>query len=420
MPDSFHVRPLERPPDCSVTIPGSKSHTNRALVCAALAAGTSCLQGALFAEDTAAMIGALGDLGVVIRSDETDSTITVEGRKGMWEVTSTELDVNQSGTTGRFVLPLLALGPGPYTLDGDPQLRERPFSQLVDALSDLGVSIEGRKLPLTVTNGSDLGGRVALPGSTSSQFLSGLLLSAPAFSQKVEIEIEDEVVSKPYVELTLSTMASFGVTVEHKNYQRFIVDPQPYQHTNIAIEPDASAASYFFAAAAITKGRVRINGLDTSTVQGDLLFVDVLEKMGATVVRGAGWTEVQGPETLSGIHISMADISDTVQTLAIVATFATSPTTISEVGFIRYKETDRIKAVVSELSRQGIRAVELEDGLQVYPGKPNGSLVETYGDHRMAMSFALLGLSHDGIAIADPGCVAKTFPNYFEVLATLG
>jgi 3-phosphoshikimate 1-carboxyvinyltransferase len=416
--DPRPIVPLDRPPDATVVVPGSKSHTNRALVCAALAEGSSTLRGALFADDTAAMVGGLGAVGIDVATSPAEARMTVTGCGGRLPEDAAVLDVRQSGTTGRFLLPMLALGPGPYVLDGEAQLRSRPFGDLADALRALGVSIAGTGLPLTVEGGLLQGGEIRLPGSLSSQFLSGLLLSAPCAATETIIEITDGLVSKPYVDLTLETMAAFGAVVDRDGYERFTVAPTGYRPARVDIEPDASAASYFFAAA-VPEGRVRLEGLGTGTVQGDLRFVDALEAMGAEVLREADATEVRGPTRPHGIEIDMADISDTVQTLAVVATFADSPTRITGVGFIRHKETDRLAAVVRELTKLGIGATEEPDGLTVHPGRPGPGTVATYDDHRMAMSFALLGLRSPGIAIADPDCVAKTFPTFFDVLETL-
>lgn len=413
------VRPLLRPPDTAVRVPGSKSHTNRALVCAALAAGTSRLEGALLADDTHAMVHALATLGLAVAVDADAPAITVTGTGGVLPPGPVRLDVRQSGTTGRFLLPLLALGSGTYVLDGDAQLRARPFEDLVNALSQLGVKTSGDALPITVHGGSFRGGAVRISGSVSSQFLSGLLLSAPCAERPVVIEVVGELVSRPYVELTLSTMRAFGARVERDGPARFVVHPTGYRSADVAIEPDASAASYFFGAAAITGGRVRIPGLGRDTVQGDLRFVDVLESMGAEVTRGGDGTEVRGVGALRGIDVDLSDLSDTAQTLAVVATVAASETRITGVGFIRRKETDRIQAVVRELTKLGIQADEEADGMRIRPGVPRAGVVETYRDHRMAMSFALLGLLHPGIAIADPGCVSKTFPGFFEALDQL-
>ena len=424
----FPVPPLTRRPDTDIVVPGSKSHTNRALVCAALAEGTSILPGALFAEDTLAMVGALRALGVGIETDHPNRSMTIEGCGGRFQPGPLTLDVAQSGTTSRFILAALTLADGPYLLDGDEQLRARPFGPLVESLVSLGASIDGDRLPVTVS-GRLHTGTVALGGSVSSQFLSALLLAAPLAVRAdggeptVTIELSDELVSKPYVELTMTTMAAFGVSVDGAlddgvDGRRFSVAPQAYRACELPIEPDASAASYFFAAAAITGGRVRVTGLGTDTIQGDLRFVDVLERMGATVRRGPDWTEVEG-RRLRGVEVDMADISDTAQSLAVVATFATGPTKVTGIGFIRRKETDRLAAVVAELNRLGIRAEEDDDGFTIHPGSPQPGQVVTYDDHRMAMSFSLLGLVHPGITIDEPGCVAKTFPDFFDVLAEL-
>jgi 3-phosphoshikimate 1-carboxyvinyltransferase len=410
------LAPLVRPPDTTVAVPGSKSHTNRALVCAALADGTSELRGALVADDTAAMVGALRALDVAIDDDAEGQRLVVGGTGGRLPPGPRSVDVRQSGTTGRFLLPVLALGPGPYVLDGDDQLRRRPFGPLSAALRSLGASIDGDELPLRVGGGLH-GGHTRLSGSVSSQFLSALVLSGPALAGGLVVELTDELVSKPYLQLTVSTLAQFGVAVEvSADWRRVAVPQAPLRPGTIDLEPDASAASYFFAAAAVTGGRVRVEGLGTATVQGDLRFVDVLEQMGATVRRGPDWTEVSGDRPLHGVDVDLADFSDTAQTLAVTATFAATPTRITGIGFIRRKETDRIGAVVRELSRLGIRAEEEPDGMVVHPGAPAPGVVATYDDHRMAMSFALLGLVHPGITIAGPGCVAKTFPRFWQVL----
>lgn len=417
--EPIEIVPLRSKPDVTVPIPGSKSHTNRALICAALADGRSGLEGALFADDTEALLSALLTLGVRIYADPNGSTVTVFGCDGKVPPGPADLDVRMSGTTSRFLMPMLGLGEGRYRLDGHPSLRDRPFEDLTVALRALGADIDGDSLPLEILAHGLTGGQVSLPGSVSSQFLSGLLLSAPYMRSGLVVEIVGTLVSKPYVDLTLATMAQFGVPVKNHEYVRFEVSPGKYRSGRIDIEPDASAASYFFAAAAITGGRVRVEGLGTNTVQGDLAFVDILEDMGAEVRRGATFTEVAGTGTLRGVKVDMANVSDTAQTLAMVATFADSPTVIDGIGFIRRKETDRIGAVVTELTLLGVSATENDDGLTIYPGEPQPGVVQTYNDHRMAMSFALLGLEHPGIVLEDPGCVAKTFPGFFDTLELL-
>ena len=406
------IEPLDGPLDADVVLPGSKSITNRALVCAALADGTSELRGALRADDTEAMVGCLAALGARITPDW-----RVHGTGARLRPGPVTVDARMSGTTARFVAPLLALGEGEYRLVGHPQLAARPMGSTFDALRTLGVTVEGARLPAVVTapGGVD-GGRIPLPGDVSSQFLSGLLMAAPLMRRGLSIELTTALVSRPYVEMTTTVMAAFGVDTDG-----FTVAPQRYGATTFEVEPDASAASYFFAAAAICGGRVRVRGLDRTSVQGDVAFVDALASMGADVRDGDGWIEVAGTGELHGIDVDLADLSDTAPTLAVVAACASSPTRVSGIGFIRGKETDRIAAVVAELRRCGVDADEEPDGFVVRPspGGPRAATIETYEDHRMAMSFAVLGLRVPGIVLDDPGCVAKTFPSFFEVLDSL-
>lgn len=419
-PAQLLIEPLARPPSAVVRVPGSKSHTNRALVCAALAEGTSTLSGVLFADDTEAMLSILETLGFELEIDRAGARVTVRGHAGSLPVGAATLNARKSGTTSRFILPMLTLGAGRYVLDGHEQMRARPFDDLVAALDQLGARLEGNRLPLVVHGDGRLsGGAMTIGGSVSSQFLSALLLVAPCAADSVEITIADELVSKPYIDLTLATMRAFGVEVENDDYQHFMIPASGYRSTEIQIEPDASAASYFFAAAAITGGRVRVEGLGTSSIQGDVRFAEILEQMGADVTFAEDFVEVSGTHTLRGVDVDMSDISDTAQTLAVVAPFADSPTRVRGIGFIRRKETDRIAAVVTELRRLGIDAAEEEDGFVIQPGRPSPGLVTTYDDHRMAMSFSLLGLVAPGIEIDDPSCVSKTFPDFFDVLAEL-
>ncbi len=424
-PDRRPVVPLEAPFDTVVPIPGSKSHTNRALLCAGLADGRSTLSRVLLADDTRAMLGALERLGVPLVIDDDrdpDVVVTVDGL-GRGFVSHGEpltLDVRQSGTTGRFLVPALATSDGPFIVDGHDQLRSRPFGQQIRALTALGAEIDGTALPLRIQGRRLRGGRITVESDVSSQFLSGLMLAAPLFAADTVLELGAGLVSRPYVELTIHTMATFGVDVEHDvDARRFVVPATGYRPATVDIEPDASAASYFFAAAAMTGGTVRVDGLGRSTVQGDLAFVDLLARMGAHVDIADRHTTVTGTGRLQGITADMADISDTAQTMAVVAACAEGPTEITGVGFIRHKETDRIAAPVAELQRLGVRAEATADGFIVHPGPVAPGVVQTYDDHRMAMSFALLGLCHPGIVIEHPSCVDKTFPRFFEVLDSL-
>lgn len=409
------VEPLAVPPDATVRVPGSKSLTNRALICAAFADGTSTLSGALLADDTEAMLVALVELGIAI--DREGTTLTVEGAGGRVPEGPVELHARLSGTTSRFLAPVLAAGAGPYRLDGFEPLRARPMGPVIDALRSLGTDVveEGRPghLPVTIGGGAR-GGRVELAGHISSQFLSGLLLAGPLFPDGVGVHLTTPLVSLPYVELTRSVMRAFGATVDATT-----VESGTYVAAGYDIEPDASAASYFFAAAAITGGRVTVEGLGRDALQGDLAFVDLLEQMGAEVVRDERSTTVRGTGSLHGITADLSDHSDTAQTLAAVAVFAEGPTTITGIDFIRAKETDRIAETVANLRRCGIEASEDADGMTIQPGVPRAAAIETHDDHRMAMSFALLGLRVPGIDILDPLCVAKTYPDFFADLDQL-
>jgi 3-phosphoshikimate 1-carboxyvinyltransferase len=413
------IRPLSAPPDADVALPGSKSITNRALVASALASGTSVLEGILVADDSLAMVDCLGRLGVGVELDEAAARAAVHGTGGRFPPSSVTLDARLAATVARFLPPAVCTGEGRYRFDGRQQLRARPMGPMIDALRQLGASVredgEPGHLPITVEAHGVAGGALRVRGDVSSQFASGLLLAGAAMRGGLRVEIEGPVVSRPYLDMTVAVMEAFGAAVDRPGDGLFIVDPTPYRPTTYAVEPDASAASYFFAAAAICGGRVRVAGLGAGSLQGDARFADVLERMGARVSRSADAIEVRG-RTLRGIDAELTDLSDTAPTLAAVAAFAETATRVTGIGFVRRKETDRIAAVVTELRRCGIDAREEDDGFVVHPGGVRPARVETYGDHRMAMAFALLGLRVDGIEIADPDCVAKTFPGFWAAL----
>jgi 3-phosphoshikimate 1-carboxyvinyltransferase len=414
----YAVRPLAHPPDADVTVPGSKSLTNRALVAALLADGTSTITNVLDADDTGGMLDAITVLGARVRRE--GLTVLVDGTAGRIAPGPRTLDARQAGTTARFLPPVLTLGSGAYRVDADAAMRARPMAPLIGALRQLGAVVdehgEPGHLPFTVVapEGGVRADAVELPGDVSSQFLSGLLLAAPCMPGGLRIRLTTDLVSAPYVDMTLAVMDAFGVdgTIER-------VAHQSYRASTFAVEPDATAASYFLAAAALTGGRVRVAGLGAGSVQGDVVFADVLREMGADVSIDDDGVEVRGTGELHGVEVDMGDISDTAQTLAAIAPFADTYTRITGIGFIRGKETDRVGNVVAELRRCGVEATEEDDGIVIEPGAPHGALVRTYGDHRMAMSFALIGLVVDGIEIDDPGCVAKTFPGYWEALEGL-
>lgn len=413
--------------DATVRPPGSKSITNRALVCAALAAGESVLQGVLRADDTDAMLDCLRSLGIVVaapRGGPTDDVVRVVGCSGRPPAQGAVLDARLSGTTSRFIAPVAALTRGTVVLDGAEPLRRRPMSALLDALGHLGAVVEvlgePGHLPVRITADphAALGGRVEVSGDLSSQFLSGLLLTGPCLDEGLEVVVTTPLVSVPYVGLTVDVMRSFGASVEHSDdWSRVRVAPGGYRSVDpFRIEPDASAASYWAAAAVVVGGEIRIEGLGRNSLQGDVAFLAVLERMGAEVTWCDDAVLVRSTGTLHGITVDMADISDTAQTLAVVAPFADSPTKVTGIGFIRGKETDRIAAVVAELARLGIDADAQEDGFTVAPGPPHSGDVRTYDDHRMAMSFAVLGLRVPGVRILDPDCTAKTYPGFWDDL----
>lgn len=423
LPDPLPIEPLAGPLDATVTVPGSKSITNRALVCAGLADGTSELSGALQADDTEAMVDGLLALGVGVERHWEDQRLVVRGCAARPVADVAMVDANLSGTTSRFLLPVAGLGDGLRRLDGARRLRERPLGPALDALRTLGATLHevgaAGRLPVEVAGGSLAGGEVEIAGDASSQFLSGLLLAAPAMPEGLVVRVTAELVSRPYVDMTVAVMAAFGVAVRQPDERTWEVDPQPYRATRYTIEPDASAASYPLAAAAMVGGRVTVEGLGTPSLQGDLDFVDLLARMGAEVARGATSTTVRSAGELTGIDADLSQISDTAQTLAVVAATARGTTRARGIGFIRGKETDRIGAVVAELQRLGIDAADEPDGFTVRGGTLRPAIVETYDDHRMAMSFALLGLTAPGVRIADPGCVTKTFPGYWRLLERL-
>jgi 3-phosphoshikimate 1-carboxyvinyltransferase len=408
-----------------VRVPGSKSITNRALLVAALADGPSALVGALHSDDTRYMAEALNALGVPVGSDEPGASFRVQGGGGTFLAPEADLFVGNSGTTMRFLTAALPLGHGHYRIDGVPRMRQRPIAPLLHALADLGADARSELgtgcPPVVVEAGGLRGGRTAMAGDLSSQYFSALLLAAPYAREGVVVDVAGDLVSKPYLPMTAAVMAAFGVAAEidTADWSRLAVAPgQRYTGRVFPIEPDASNASYFFAAAAVTGGRVRVDGLGRDSTQGDLRFVDALAAMGADVQIGAEFTTVQGPPNgdLRGVDLDLGPISDTAQTLAAIAPFATGPTTIRGVAHARLKETDRVAALATELRRLGQEVAEFPDGLRITPRPIVPATIDTYDDHRMAMSFAVTALRAPGVRLRDPGCVAKTFPEFFAVL----
>lgn len=428
------ITPIDHPLHAQVRVPGSKSLTNRALLIAALAHGSTTLHNALFSDDSRYFARALQTLGFELTLNEPAAQITVHGQGGHIPSAHAELFIGNAGTAARFLSAFLTLGHGDYILDGDARMRERPIGDLVNALQQLGAQVTPMPLPvrppsphitlpLTILANGLPGGKAYLAGDISSQFLSALLMVAPYAQRPIEIELTTELNSKPYVDMTIAIMHTFGVEVERHAYQRFRIQPGRYvARPTFHIESDASAASYFFAAPAICGGELRVANISRRACQGDIAFLEILQQMGCTVQESAQGILVRGPASLRGIDVDMRDIPDTAQTLAAIAPFASTPTRIRGIASARLKETDRITATCTELSRLGVRVEEHPDGMTIYPHAPSHlrpAVIQTYNDHRMAMAFSLIGLRVPGIVIENPTCVAKTFPNFFDVLETL-
>lgn len=419
--DTITIETCPRPVTASIAPPGSKSITNRALVCAALADGTSVLTGALDSDDTRVMIDSLQKIGVKVEADLSQNRLTVHGTGGTFTDCDEDLFIGNSGTTVRFLTAMLGFAGGNFKLDGVERMRERPIGPLVEALQGLGSRTStlspGGCPPVEIKSPAISGGKVDVSGSISSQYLSGLLMAAAQAAGDVEFSIDGPLISKPYVHMTIEVMKSFGVECQaDASLTNFSIDAnQKYAATNYDIEPDASAASYFWAAAAICGGTATVTGLSRESLQGDVGFVDCLEKMGCDVHWGSDHVSVTGPAK-RGIDIDMSNVSDTVQTLTSVALFVDGPTNIRNVAHNRVKETDRIGNLAIELRKFGVQVDERHDGLTVHPGPLKSAVIETYDDHRMAMSLALVGLKQEGVVITNPGCVSKTYPNYFAEL----
>jgi 3-phosphoshikimate 1-carboxyvinyltransferase len=410
-----------------VSLPGSKSISNRALLLAALAAGTTRLDNLLRSEDTGHMLTALGELGVTLDTLDDSCTVTGRGgplvtRPGRWT-----LYLGLAGTALRPLTAALTLGRGEFVLDGSARMRERPVGDLVDALTPLGARIrylgEPGYPPLEVHGTGLTGGDTRIRGSVSSQFLTSLLMAAPLAAAPVRVTIEGELVSKPYLDITVHMMHRFGAGVTHDDYRQFRVEPGGYTAPGtFLVEGDASSASYFLAAGAIRGPGIRVSGIGADSVQGDVRFVEVLTAMGARVRRSADAITVQPPAAggLQGVDVDLNHIPDAAMTVAMLALFAHGPTTIRNVGNWRVKETDRLDAMARELHKVGARVTEGPDWLRIEaPGEWRDAEIDTYGDHRMAMCFSLAALGSAGVTIRDPGCVAKTFPDYFDRFSAL-
>jgi len=416
------IQPIRGPIGATLTLPGSKSLTNRALVIAALAEGESELRGVQGGDDTRHMVSALDRLGFRIVWDRHAATIRIAGKGGDIPASGAELFGGNAGTAVRFLTSLVGLGRGRFRIDGDPRMRERPIQDLLDGLAALGVAVRSEQAngcpPVIVDAAGIAGGAAAVAGDVSSQFASSILLVASYAARDVRLAIRGELVGAPFVDMTLGLMRRCGVESVREGTEISVAAGQRYRAGVMPIEPDATAASYFLAAAALLGGEVKVRGLDRGSLQGDVEFAAVLAAMGAHVRHEADGLVVRGG-ALRGVDHDFRAISDTFLTAAALAPFASSPTRIRGIGHTRRQESDRVSAVARELAALGARVHESEDELRIEPSDLHGGEVETYGDHRIAMSFALVGLRVAGVRIRDPRCVDKTFPDFFARLNSL-
>ncbi|MEO9274129.1 3-phosphoshikimate 1-carboxyvinyltransferase [Marinomonas sp. 5E14-1] len=418
--NSITLGPLSKA-DGEIQIPGSKSLSNRILLLATLAKGTTKITNLLDSDDIRYMLESLKKLGVAYTLQDQGTTCILEGLGGPIKSDFGDLFLGNAGTAMRPLTAALCLGQGEFLLHGEPRMHERPIGDLVDALKDLGIDIEYQGEtnypPLRIKANGLPGGEVSIKGNISSQFLTAILMSAPLAKEDLTIKVDGELVSKPYIDITLHAMKQFGVEVENLNYQSFIVKgQQTYQSPGeIMVEGDASSASYFLAAAAIAGGKIKVHGVGTDSVQGDVKFADVLAKMGAKITYGPTWIEAEHNE-LKGVDLDMNHIPDAAMTIATTALFAEGTTSIRNIYNWRVKETDRLYAMATELKKLGAEVIEGADFITVTPIKElKHAAIDTYNDHRIAMCFSLVAFSNTPVTINDPGCTSKTFPTYFEL-----
>jgi 3-phosphoshikimate 1-carboxyvinyltransferase len=422
----FLVPTASGPVDAVVTVPGSKSIANRALVCAALAEGESRILGCAPGDDTVAMLGGLATLGIPTDPlpADPDPVVVLTGTGGRLAPGPLTVHAHLAGTTSRFLTAVAALGPGPFVIDGDPPLRRRPMAPLHEALAALGASVTALDAPGTLpveVTGRASGGSIAMRGDVSSQYVTALMLVAPLLREGLDLELTTELVSRPYVEITAAVMAAFGHDRVRVEDARVRVQPGGYRPTRYRVEPDASSASYPLAVAAVAGGSVTVPGLGDRPLQGDARFADLLGMMGCTVERGADGVRVSRSVEvpLRGLDVDLADVSDLVPTVAAVAALASTPSRIRGVGFIRGKESDRLGDLARELRRLGALVDETEDGLEIRPAALHGGRVTTHHDHRLAMAFGVIGAVVPGVEVEEPGVVSKSWPDFWRVLVDL-
>ena len=406
-----------------VLVPGSKSYSHRILITTALADGISTISNLLISEDTLLTIKALKALGVKIEKSSDQQKMIVHGCAGRLSACEHPIFLDNSGTSLRLLTAVVAIGDGDYVLTGSERMQERPIDDLLDGLTQLGISAQSLHAngcpPLKIKGNPIKGGRVNLNCAVSSQYLSGLLLIGPYTQEGLDIHITAGPVSKPYIDMTIEVMERMGVKVEREGYMRFQVrGRQIFQSGTYRVEADASNASYFWAAAAITGSRVKVMGLNRDSGQGDIRFVEILADMGCTIKQDHDGLIVLGGD-LRGINVDMADMPDMVPTLGVVAAFARGTTCIRNVGHLKIKECDRLLATANELGKMGIKVERMDDGLIIHGGQAKGAEIETYNDHRIAMSFAVAGLVVPGIKILNENCVAKSFPEFWSVFSKI-
>lgn len=422
--DEIEITPLTVPLAAHIALPGSKSITNRAMLLAAMAAGRSVIEAALLSDDTHYMAEALRALGFGVEIDHALRRITIDGQGGAIASSGADLFVGGAGTAMRFLVPFLTLGRGHYRIDGNSRMRQRPIAPLIQAMQRLGATVysegDNRCPPVIVdaTHGAFAGGITTIDARDSSQFVSAMLMPAALWPSGLKLTVRGEA-ARPFIAMTLSLMDAWGARSSTDGDTITVPGGQSYRAMRFLIEPDASAASYFAAAAALCGGSVTLEHLSRDSVQGDIAFLEVLERMGAQVAWNKDNIVVSGTGTLTGVDLAMNSMPDMVATLAALAPFAASPTRIRGVAFIRHHESDRIHALAAGLRRIGAEVEEFEDGLAITPAKLMPASIETYDDHRIAMSFAIAGLKLPGLRIRNPECVTKTFPDFFERLAAL-
>ena len=424
--ESLTLKPI-RQVNGVVRIPGSKSLSNRILLLAALAEGTTTITNLLDSDDIRFNLDALAALGISIELSENNTVAKVTGiGKPFSHSAPSTLFLGNAGTAMRPLTAALTLGYGNYTLTGEPRMEERPIADLVNALRQCGADITYLKTdgypPLSIHAQGLTGGNIQILGNISSQFLTAMLMACPLAKNDSQIEVMGTLVSKPYIDITLATMAQFGIRVHNNDYASFdVVGGQTYHSPGtVMVEGDASSASYFLAAAAISGSTVRVEGVGKDSIQGDIKFADVLEQMGASVTRSDTWIEVTGPKKLQALDVDLNHIPDAAMTIAVAALFADGTTTIRNIYNWRVKETDRLSAMATELRKVGATVIEGNDFITITPpDQIQEATIDTYNDHRMAMCFSLAALGNAIIHINDPGCVAKTFPDYFERFASI-